>query len=116
MGHVQEDGCFGVKIYMHHATLYRQVTGLKMMFSVSPPVQSTTLSSSPVIVDGLFWVDKLRTLMCITGTKQAIPCNTAMDKSSAKVMDAALSDTNDRLASWGDLLNRHLAGKSLTVL
>ena len=40
--------------------------------------------------------------------KQAIPCNTAMDKSSAKVMDAALSDTNDCLASLGDLLNTWL--------
>ena len=41
-------------------------------------------------------------------TKQTIPCNTAMDKSNAKVMDAAFSETSDRLVSSGELLNTRI--------
>ena len=38
-------------------------------------------------------------------SKPYVPCNTAMDKSNPKVMDAAFSDTRDCLVSRGEQLN-----------
>ena len=38
----------------------------------------------------------------------AIPCNRAINKSNANLMDAAFSDTIDRLVSTGELLNTRM--------
>ena len=54
----------------------------------------------------LFWASATDKTTINPSTDQTIPCcNTAMDKSNPKVMDAAFSDTRDCLVSRGELLN-----------